>query len=67
MTDQAVPLPVLDGLDAEDILAIGWEQLRLNHEQRAAAAREIDASAPELDVEVPATAAPCAASSSAIA
>ncbi len=48
--DELVHLRAFDGLDADDILAIGWEQLRLNHEQRAAAAHEIDSSAPELDV-----------------
>ncbi len=48
--DELVRLRAFDGLDADDILAIGWEQLGLNHEQRAAAAFEIDASAPELDV-----------------
>jgi uncharacterized protein (DUF885 family) len=43
-------LRAFDGLDADAILAIGWEQLELNHAARAAAAREIDASASESEI-----------------
>jgi len=45
-----VELRAFDGLDADAILEIGWEQLALNRATRAAAAREIDAGAPELEV-----------------
>jgi uncharacterized protein (DUF885 family) len=36
-----------DDLDTDSILAIGWEQLRRNHEGRRAALREIDPDADE--------------------
>ena len=39
-----------EGLDADRILEIGWEQLERNHADRAAAAREIDPSASEAAV-----------------
>ena len=48
--DEIVRLRAFDGLGPDDILAIGWEQLQLNHDLRAAAAREIDPDAPELEV-----------------
>ncbi|MCI0345776.1 MAG: DUF885 domain-containing protein, partial [Chloroflexi bacterium] len=43
-------LRAFDGLDADAILDIGWQQLERNHAERAAAAREIDADASEADV-----------------
>ena len=48
--DQLVALRAFDGLDADAILDIGWEQLARNKEARAAAAREIDPSASEAEV-----------------
>jgi len=48
--DELVGLRAFDGLDADGILAIGWEQLEINHADRAAAARELDAGSPELEV-----------------
>jgi uncharacterized protein (DUF885 family) len=48
--DELVHLRAFDGLDADAILGIGWEQLEINHAQRAAAAREIDPATPELEV-----------------
>ena len=43
-------LRAFDGLDADAILAIGWEQLELNHAARASAAREIDPGASEAEI-----------------
>jgi uncharacterized protein (DUF885 family) len=48
--DELIRLRAFDGLDADAILEIGWQQLERNHADRVAAAREIDASASELDV-----------------
>ena len=48
--DELVRLRAFDGLDADSILEIGHEQLELNHAARAAAARELDRDAPELEV-----------------
>jgi uncharacterized protein (DUF885 family) len=48
--DEIVRLRAFDGLDADAILAIGWDQLERNHADRTAAAREIDASATEAEV-----------------
>ncbi len=48
--DQLVELRAFDGLDSEAILAIGWEQLEIQRRARAAAAREIDPTADELEV-----------------
>ncbi|MDQ6794239.1 MAG: DUF885 domain-containing protein, partial [Chloroflexota bacterium] len=45
--DQLVSLRAFDGLDADAILAIGWQQLADNKAARIAAAREIDASVDE--------------------
>jgi uncharacterized protein (DUF885 family) len=45
--DALIGLRAFDGLTADDILAIGWEQLELNHEARRAAAAEIDPNVPE--------------------
>jgi len=45
--DQLVGLRAFDGLDASQILEIGYEQLALNKEARVEAARKIDASVPE--------------------
>ena len=45
-----VRLRAFDGLDADAILAIGWEQLERNHAARAKAAREIDPGATEAEV-----------------
>ena len=47
---ELVRLRAFDGLGPDDILAIGWEQLRLNHDLRASAARQLDPDAPELEV-----------------
>jgi uncharacterized protein (DUF885 family) len=43
-------LRAFEGLDADSILEIGWQQLERNHADRAAAAREIDPSAAEAEV-----------------
>ena len=48
--DALVALRAFDGLDAEAILEIGLDQLAANHAARAAAARELDPNAPELEV-----------------
>ena len=48
--DELVGLRAFDGLDADAILAIGWEQLEVQHAARAEAARAIDPHADELDV-----------------
>ncbi len=48
--DELVDLRAFDGLDSDEILAIGEEQLRLSRERRAATAREIDPSATEAEV-----------------
>ncbi|MBF8289313.1 MAG: hypothetical protein HW391_281 [Chloroflexi bacterium] len=48
--DALVAHRAFDGLDADAILAIGEEQLALHHAARAAAAHEVDADAPELEV-----------------
>lgn len=44
--DALLALRAFDGLDGDAILAIGEEQLALQHEARAAAAREIDPDMP---------------------
>jgi uncharacterized protein (DUF885 family) len=43
-------LRAFEGLDADVILQVGWEQLEVNHAARAAAAREIDPGATEAEV-----------------
>ncbi|HXG25834.1 MAG TPA: DUF885 domain-containing protein [Candidatus Binatia bacterium] len=48
--DQLVALRAFDGLDADRILEIGWEQLAKNHADRAAAAHELDPTATEAEV-----------------
>ena len=48
--EELVGLRAFDGLDADAILAIGWEQLVVQRAARAAAAREIDPSADVLEV-----------------
>ena len=48
--DDLIELRAFDGLDADAILAIGWEQLAIQHAARADAARAIDPRADELDV-----------------
>ncbi|HEX7492531.1 MAG TPA: DUF885 domain-containing protein [Candidatus Limnocylindrales bacterium] len=45
--DELVSLRAFDGLNASQILEIGYEQLALNKEARVEAARKIDASVPE--------------------
>ena len=45
--DELVSLRAFDGLDADDILEVGWQQLAEHKEARIAAAREIDPSADE--------------------
>jgi uncharacterized protein (DUF885 family) len=47
---ELLALRAFDGLDADAILEIGWQQLERNHADRAAAAREIDPSATEAEV-----------------
>ena len=46
--DALVGLRAFDGLDADAILALGWERLAEEHDARIAAAREID---PDADVQ----------------
>jgi uncharacterized protein (DUF885 family) len=48
--DAMVALRGFDGLDADAILALGWERLREERAGRAAAAREIDPDADEATV-----------------
>jgi uncharacterized protein (DUF885 family) len=48
--EELLRLRAFEGLDADAILEIGWEQLEKNHADRAAAAREIDPSATEDEV-----------------
>ncbi len=48
--DELVGLRAFDGLDSDEILEIGEEQLRLNSERRVATAREIDPTATEAQV-----------------
>jgi uncharacterized protein (DUF885 family) len=48
--DALVGLRAFDGLDADAILALGQERLALEHEARAATAREIDPDASEAEV-----------------
>jgi uncharacterized protein (DUF885 family) len=47
---ELVQLRGFEGLDADAILEIGWQQLERNHADRAAAAREIDPRATEAEV-----------------
>ena len=47
---ELIDLRAFDGLDADAILEIGWQQLERNHADRAAAAREIDPAATEAEV-----------------
>ena len=47
---ELLELRAFDGLDADAILVIGWEQLERNHAARAAAAREIDPGTTEAAV-----------------
>jgi uncharacterized protein (DUF885 family) len=47
---ELLALRAMDGLDADAILEIGWQQLERNHADRAAAAREIDSDATEREV-----------------
>ncbi len=48
--DELVARRAFDGLDADQILEIGWEQLRVNREARRACARELDPDAEEAAV-----------------
>jgi uncharacterized protein (DUF885 family) len=48
--DQLVGLRAFDGLDASQILEIGWQQLELNKAARVADARRIDPNASEREV-----------------
>ena len=48
--DELIGLRAFDGLDTDQILAIGEEQLAYNRETRQRVAREIDASATEQEV-----------------
>ena len=48
--DAMVALRAFDGLDADDILDLGWQRLREEHAARTAVAREIDPNADELTI-----------------
>jgi len=48
--DTLVAHRAFDGLDADEVLALGWEQLAEEHAARTAAAREIDPDASEAEV-----------------
>jgi uncharacterized protein (DUF885 family) len=48
--DELLRLRAFEGLDADAILAIGWQQLERNHADRAAAALDIDPHASEREV-----------------
>jgi uncharacterized protein (DUF885 family) len=48
--DTLVALRAFDGLDTDDILAIGEEQLEAMHRERRAAGREIDPGASEAEI-----------------
>ena len=48
--DTLVAHRAFDGLDADDVLALGWQQLAEEHAARTAAAREIDPDASEAEV-----------------
>jgi uncharacterized protein (DUF885 family) len=48
--DELLALRAFEGLDADAILEIGWQQLERNHELRRKAAHEIDPAASEMDV-----------------
>ncbi|HEX7472476.1 MAG TPA: DUF885 domain-containing protein [Candidatus Limnocylindrales bacterium] len=48
--DELVGLRAFDGLDADTILEVGWQQLSAQKEARVAAAREIDPAADEPSV-----------------
>lgn len=48
--DALVAHRAFDGLDADDILALGWEKLAEEKAARTAAAREVDPDATEADV-----------------
>lgn len=48
--DALIDLRAFDGLTADQVLDIGWDQLELHHAARRAAAAEIDPSVTELEV-----------------
>ena len=48
--DALVAHRAFDGLDADDILELGWQQLATEREARVAAAREVDPEATEAEV-----------------
>ncbi len=48
--DALVALRAFDGLDADEILELGWQKLAEEHAARAAVAREIDPDATEAEV-----------------
>jgi uncharacterized protein (DUF885 family) len=48
--DELLTLRAFEGLDADAILEIGWQQLERNHADRAAAADEVDPAATEKEV-----------------
>ncbi len=48
--DALVALRAFDGLDADEILELGWQKLEEEHAGRAAVAREIDPDATEAEV-----------------
>lgn len=47
---ELLALRAFEGLDADAILEIGWQQLNRNHADRAAAGREIDPAATEAEI-----------------
>jgi uncharacterized protein (DUF885 family) len=47
---ELLDLRAFEGLDADGILDIGWQQLERNHADRGAAARELDPDATEAEV-----------------
>jgi uncharacterized protein (DUF885 family) len=50
LLDELVSLRAFDGLTTDEILAIGWEQLATNRQNRREAARQVDSAATEAQV-----------------
>jgi uncharacterized protein (DUF885 family) len=48
--DALVAHRAFDGLTADDVLELGWQQLAIEHAAREATAREVDPDAPEAEV-----------------
>jgi uncharacterized protein (DUF885 family) len=47
---ELVGLRALDGLDTDDILAIGWDQLEIQHQARREAGRQMDPALDETEI-----------------